>query len=191
MRASKSFWRRKKWPVGVNMEVIITPFWIVLSFVYFWLAAVHYKRRFVITPSTYIASAYTKVPDDTSDDIRFLRSDIQRVFKRFVLDIEQNRELMKYASVGFFVAGVVSLLQGITNLEGQFSINILFVLIAAIIVLAVLYWRWRWVFYPITEIRLWRRNRKLKKQLAEQQLAEQPDKKRLRDCIRVQGMRAL
>ena len=130
------------------MDVVITPFWIILSGVYFWLAAIHYKRRFMITPSIYISSALTEAPDNAADNIRYLRADIQMVFKQFIRDIEQNRELMKYASIGFFVAGVVSLLQGLTNLEAQFSVNILFAVIAAIIVLSILYWRRRWVLEP-------------------------------------------
>jgi len=48
----------------------------------------------------------------------------------------------------FFVAGVVSLLQGLTNLEAAFSVNIVFVVLVAIIALAILYWRRRWVLEP-------------------------------------------
>jgi len=130
------------------MDVAIKPFWIILSLVYFWLAAIHYKRQFGVIPSTYQAAAYTPAPDNAPDEIRYLYAYIQTAFRQFIRDIQQNKKLMIYASTAFFVAGVVSLLQGLTNLEAAFSVNIVFVVLVAIIALAILYWRRRWVLEP-------------------------------------------
>lgn len=125
------------------MDVAIKPFWIVLSVVYFSLAAKHYYRVFVITPSTYVAAANTPLaPGD--DPYR------QTIFRKFISDIEKDRELMLLATVGFFVGGVLFLLQGITNVEYQIPVNVALAIAVAVAALVLVYWRWRWVFMPIT-----------------------------------------
>jgi len=131
------------------MDIAIKPFWIALSFVYFWLFAKHYFRRMAqITPSTYIAAAYTPSPDDPFR---------QTIFRQFIRNIETDRQLMQLAAIGFFVGGIVFLLQGVTNLEYQIPINVALAIGAAVIVLSFVYWRWRWVFTPITApISRWR-----------------------------------
>jgi hypothetical protein len=117
------------------MDVVIQPFWIGLSVVYFWLAAIHHKLQFVISPSSYQAAAYTPSNDPY----------VPMIFRRILRDIDQNRKLMRYASYGFFAAGVASLLQGIINLEFQIVLNVAFFVLGAIIVFIVIYWRWKWV----------------------------------------------
>jgi hypothetical protein len=126
-----------------EMDVAIKPFWIVLSVVYFSLAAKHYYRMFVITPSIYMAAAYT-TPAPGDDPYR------QTIFRKFIRDIEKDRQLMWLATVGFFVGGVVFLLQGITNVEYQIPVNVAVAIAVVVAVLVFVYWRWRWVFMPIT-----------------------------------------
>jgi hypothetical protein len=121
------------------MDVIIKPFWIVLSLVYFCLAAIHYKMRFRVTPSTYISAAHTPAPDNNPFT--------PVIFRQFLRDLEQNQKLLRYASYGFFVAGVVSLSQGILNLDSEIPVNVVFVLLAAIIVFFIIYWRERWIIW--------------------------------------------
>jgi hypothetical protein len=122
------------------MDVIIRPFWIFLSVVYFGLAEIHYKMGFRVTPSTYIAAAYTPAPDNPH---------LQTIFRQFLRDLKQDRKLLKLASVGFFVGGVVSLLQGL-NLDPEIPINVVnvvFVVLAVIIVFFLIYWRARWIIW--------------------------------------------
>jgi predicted RND superfamily exporter protein len=117
------------------MDVVIEPFWILLSFVYFFLAATHYKLSDYIIPSTFKAAAHPPAPDNT-----------QMIFREIINNLLRNKKYLRLASAGFFVGGVVSLAQGISNVvDSGISINVVFVVLAAIIILLVIYWRWKWV----------------------------------------------
>jgi len=101
------------------MDVAIKPFWIILSLVYFWLAAIHYKRQFGVIPSTYQAAAYTPAPDNAPDEIRYLYAYIQTAFRQFIRDIQQNKKLMIYASAAFFCSRCSIFITRLNKLRGR------------------------------------------------------------------------
>jgi len=118
------------------MNVVIEPFWILLSFVYFFLAATNYRFSDYIIPSTFKAAAHPPAPDN-----------IQMISRELVNSLLRNKKYLRLASAGFLIAGVVSLAQGISNVaDSGISINVVFVVIAAIVIVLVIYWRWKWVF---------------------------------------------
>lgn len=57
----------------------------------------------------------------------------------------QNKRLIRYASYGFFFAGIISLLQGILNLDSEIAVNIIFVSLVLAVLLLIVYLRGKWL----------------------------------------------
>ncbi len=110
------------------MDIIIKPFWIIIALVYSFLAWYYYrlsKEYEPLYPSKWIesvrslgeSSEYNQRSDPTAIHLANLMDFYNKGVKR-------NKTLLKLASLGFLLAAIISLLQGLLDLETALRITI-------------------------------------------------------------------
>lgn len=126
------------------MDIVIRPFWIALSIAYFVLAWVHYliQARIWVLASHVVAPA-TAVAQEIPGDFDKMNIAISL---RQIRDMSAlNKKLIRYASYGFLLAGFISLAQGVLNLDSEIAINVIFIALALVVLLIIVYFEGRWL----------------------------------------------
>jgi hypothetical protein len=125
------------------MDVVIRPFWIALSVAYFALAWVHYRIQEGIWISSHVTGPATALADESPGN--FDRWNIAIALNQIRDGNIRNKKLLKYASYGFLLAGFISLLQGVLNLDSEIAINIVFVVLVLVVLLVIFYLKGQWL----------------------------------------------
>ena len=102
------------------MDLFIKPFWIVIAFVYLGLAVFHYNlQRFLLPISgKWIAAAESVGDNNAGLALRLIN-----------YATDTTKRVLKYSSYAFLIAGTISLLQGLLDIENIVSLNLIFILI--------------------------------------------------------------
>ncbi|MGZ4864503.1 MAG: hypothetical protein ACXV5H_06535 [Halobacteriota archaeon] len=120
------------------MDVVIKPFWLAISFAYFVLAWLHYKIQSNIT---IISSNFI----ESMERGNFDQPNIAFALRRIKDNETHHKRLIRYASYGFLLAGIISLAQGLLNLEYGVTVDVIFILLALFVVLLIIYLKGKWL----------------------------------------------
>jgi hypothetical protein len=125
------------------MDVVIRPFWIAISVAYFALAWVHYRIQEGIWISSHVTAPATAHAEESPGN--YDRWNIAIALNQIRDGNIRNKKLLNYASYGFLLAGFISLLQGVLNLGSEIAINIVFVVLALVVLLVIFYSKGQWL----------------------------------------------
>lgn len=123
------------------MDVVIRPFWIAISVAYFALAWVHYLIQGRIWISSHVTAPATALAEETPGDSDKWYTAV--ALNQIRANSIQNKKLIRYAAHGFLLAGFISLLQGVLNLNSEIAINVVFIALALVVLLVIVYLRGR------------------------------------------------
>lgn len=102
------------------MDLFIKPFWIAIAFVYLGLAVFHYNLQRFLLP---ISGKWIAAAESTEDYYAGM------ALRLINYATDTTKRVLKYSSYAFLIAGVISLLQGLLDIENTVSLSLIFIVI--------------------------------------------------------------